>query len=306
MSEQIPLRQLRFTEILDGAFSLYRQHFRLFFGLSTLYWVCDTLREIACVYLPKGGAVYFLYHIGNSLFLALAYGLLIIPASELYCGQQITFRQVTHRYFDRLIPYLGYSVIYVMFVNTAELLEAVKTVLPSRTPFLLIVVEYAVVIYFLVVWILYGPVLMVETKGNKAFTRSRSLIRGSWWRVFGVSIGLLILMEAIILIFMISLHILLMIFGLLPIEDLTWKSILQYFHEAPMPQIPTSVVGWIWMILDLCIYAWVTPIYAIGITLLYFSIRSEKETHKSEADIHRSHEIKDVSLMIAALDADFR
>ncbi len=287
----MPLRELRFTEILDGAISFYRQHFRFFFALSTLYCVCDTLREIAFAYLSKGWVVDFLYPVGNSLFIALACGLLIIPASELYRGQQITFRQVTHRYLDRLIPYLGYSVIYVLFVNTPELLEVVRTVVPDAPTFLPIVVGYAVVTYFLVAWILYGPVLMVETKGNKAFARSRVLVRGSWWRVFGVSIGLLILKDAINLILVISLEILLTIFGLFPIEDLTWDSILQYFYVASTPQIPTSVIDWIWMILTVGINAWVTPIYAIGITLLYFSRLSVKET-ESEADTHRSHEIK--------------
>ena len=274
MSAQMHLRPLRFTEILDGAMSLYRQHFRLFFGVSALYFVCDTLIQVAFAYLEKVWAADFLYGVVNSLFSTLAIGVMIIPAAGIYLGRQITFWQVIRRYLDRLLPYFVCSVIYIVISDYPMYLPESKTRWPAVIHLAAIFIGYPVVIYFLIAWILYGPVLMGEqTTAMEAFGRSRSLVRGSWWRVCGVGVSLFILVLAIIFIFTISFTMLLRLLGLFqadtPIYDFIEQELTQMLTPNQTP--PISVVGWVILIFSVGISAWVTPIYAIGITRLYFN-----------------------------------
>ena len=258
---------MRFTEILDSAFSLYRRHFWLFFWLCTFYFVCEILILIASEFHGNRWIAYFIDPILDSLLTTLMCGLMIIPASEIYLGQQITLRQVIQRYFERVVAYLGCSIIYVLFPN-----------LPDLFPEVVWIIGYPIIIYLLISWIFYGPVLMIEnTTAMEAFSRSRDLVHGKWWSVFWNIIKLIFFMLSISLIITISFYMLMHMLGFSQVGTTTWDVITQHLRLLfDLDHTSKSVTDWIIIIFAYAIDVWLTPIYAISITILYFNQRSQK------------------------------
>ena len=280
---------MRFTEILDSAFSLYRRHFRLFFWLCTLSFVCEILILIASEFHGNGWIAYFIDPILDSLLTALMCGLMIILASEIYLGQQITLRQVIQRYFERVVAYLGCSIIYVLFPYLPDLFPESETVTSTGLTLIMLVVwiiGYPIIIYLLICWIFYGPVLMIEnTTAMKAFGRSRYLVHSKWWSVFWNIIKLLFFMLSISFIITISFSMLMHILGFSQIGTTTWDVITQHLRLLfDLDHTSKSVTDWIITIFAYAIDVWLTPIYAISITILYFNQRSQKEDFDNEGE----------------------
>ena len=272
---------MRFTEILDGAFSLYRRHFRLFFWLCTFYFVCETLRMIVSEFLVNEWIAFFIDDILYFLLMTLMCGLVIIPASEIYLGQQITLRQVIQRYFERVVAYFGCSIIYVVIWCLPDLISDSGTVTSVGSAlFMLVVLIIGIpfIIYLLISWIFYGPVLMIEnTTAMRAFGKSGYLIEGKWWRVCWNVIKLLFFMLSISLIITISFVILFQFLGFFQSETSFRDVIEQRLRLLIDPDhTPTSVADWITTIFYTAIEVWLTPIYAISITILYYDLRSQK------------------------------
>ncbi len=272
---------MRFTEILDGAFSLYRRHFWLFFWLCTLYFVCDILILIASEFLVNGWISFFIEHFLDSLLLTLMCGLMIILASDIYLGRQITLKQVIQRYLARVDAYLGCCIIYVVVLHLPELYPESETVTSIGLALIMLVVLIIGIpftIYLLICWIFYGPVLMIEnTTAMGAFGRSRYLVYGKWWSVLWNVIKLLFFMLSISLIITISFSMLMHMLGFSQIGTTTWDVITQHLRLLfDLDHTSKSVTDWIITIFAYAIDVWLTPIYAISITILYFNQRSQK------------------------------
>ncbi|RKU27351.1 hypothetical protein C6497_11415 [Candidatus Poribacteria bacterium] len=278
---------MHFTEIVDTAFSLYRRHFRIFFWLTTFYFVFDILIVIGFHFIGNGKVFDLMEQITNSLLYTLMCGLMIILASEIYLSQQITLRQVIQRFLERIYPYLCCSIIYVVTLHLPQLLPESETVtsigLTSISLILIILVVYIfsgpIIFYLIINWIFYGPVLMIEnTTAMHAFSRSRYLIHGMWWRTFWKVFQLLIFMLVIYFIILLSFVILLQLLGFFQSETSFWEVIQKQLRLLITSEYtPTSVTDWITTIFSTAINAWITPIYAISITILYFNHRSQKE-----------------------------
>ena len=282
---------MRFTEILDSAFSLYRRHYRLFFWLNILNFVCSILLIIVFEFPDNKRIPDFFDRIISSLSFTLICGLMIIMASEIYLGQQITFKQMIQRYLKQFVAYFGCSIIYVLLPILPDLFPDSDTVTSTGLTIIMIVVwiiGYPIIFYLLICWIFYGPVLLIENKTIiEVFRRSRYLVYGKWWRVFWNVIKLLFFMLSINLIITISFVILLQMFGFFESEMSFRDVINQQLRLLFVPDhTPTSVADWIITIFDTAIDVWLTPIYAISITILYFDHCSQKVDYGS---IRHSH-----------------
>ena len=141
-----------------------------------------------------------------------------------------------------LVPPILWGFLVVIFGLLAALLLT-----------LAIIVGLPLVLHFVVRWFFYSEAIMIETRGPVgALRRSGELVRGSWWRVFGIGI--------VFVIVVIILWILLSIPGFIGL-------IFSPIAGAILLTISASVVA---------------PIAYIGGTLLDFDLRVRKEGYSLE------------------------
>ncbi len=208
---------------------------------------------------------------------------MIIPTSEIYLGQQITLKQVIQRYLAQVYTYFGCSIIYVAIFLLPDLFPDSETVT---------FIGYPIIVYIHISWIFYGPVLIIEnTTTMEAFGRSRYLVHGKWWRVWWNVIKLIFLLLSISLILTLSFVILIQMFGFFDSEASLWDVIKQQLRLLIDPDhTPTSVADWITTIFYTAIEVWLTPIYAISITILYYNLRSQKVDFNKEGEANGNPE----------------
>ncbi len=265
------LQPMGFTDILDTIFSLYRNHFRLIFGICTVYFILmfaqNLLTGISAFYFSSSGlwsmtiavaviAFWILILIG--LFLI---GALLFAGAQSYLGKQITagiaFRQVARRFWF----YLGSSIIYLLIVG----LLAITVI---GIPF---------AIYFAVRWGFYAQaVLIEETSPTNALRRSSELVKGTWWRVFGIMFAIILLAFMIQTILQFSL-----LFGFGVTQAISGEGgVLKMFQQLFVPELTTwdgLVTYIIQSFINDVVSSLMLPVGIIGSTLLYFDQRIRKE-----------------------------
>jgi hypothetical protein len=97
-------------------------------------------------------------------------------------------------------------------------------------------------LFLLVIWCVVAPVTVLERPGVfAAFARSRELVRGNGWNVFG----------AIVLVFLAVLVV----------------SLLVAVVAAPLSFVPRALVQWV-------VSAAIAPVSALSASVLYFALRS--------------------------------
>jgi hypothetical protein len=176
------IRPLSFAEVLDRALAVVRDQFWLVAGISAVAWVpYGVLLALAA---PTGRVMQILAVLLLMVLEPLAYTALAVAVAGVYLGLPATVSGA----YRATRPILGsllrsYLLMYILFILLAILL-----VLPA--------------IYFMVCWILVAPVIIVEECfGMAALRRSRTLIRGSWWKTFGIVlvVGLITVLPAVAL-----------------------------------------------------------------------------------------------------------
>ena len=175
------IRQMSFAEVLDTGFKLLRSHFGLLVGLAAIVYVPLAflgayLQAVGEAPAP-GTMENVTMLVGSALMVALLLmlGTTIVFAAVTYAiGQVYLDRQVTHgealgHVMQRILPLLGSSILYLLFVTLGLLL----LILPG--------------IYLMLGYMLLWPVMLVEDVfGMRALRRSRELMRGRMLRGFGV------------------------------------------------------------------------------------------------------------------------
>ena len=243
------LQPMGFTDILDTTFSLYRNHFRLFLGISA-------------VYLFSHFAFYTFTHwvteFGELVVLVLCYVGLTFASAQAYLGRHITariaFRQVKLRFWNLFGSSLLYWLVAVLLGIT------------------IIGVPFA--IYFLTRWGFYVQAVMVEeTSATKAFRRSGELVKGEWWHVFGIMFAIQLLSLMIDLILIASTTLIFALSGISGEIDLL-ETIRRTIWE---PHGEIEGILHLLHAIHTAIDALIMPITAIGFTLLYFDRRIRNE-----------------------------
>lgn len=193
----IPLRPLALGEILDGAFATMRKHAGVVFGSAAvvallgavIYVIADRmflegLREVVVVdetapfeeQLDQmegelGGvfAASGVVTVVQVLTQALLAGILTIVIGKAVLGKAIHFGEVWQELRSRLPALIGLTVVVTLIVAVGLLLF----VIPG--------------IWLGVLFSLATPALVLERgRVGNSLSRSRDLVSGSWWRVFGV------------------------------------------------------------------------------------------------------------------------
>ena len=265
------LQPMGFTDILDTIFSLYRNHFRLIFGICLVYFVLmlglNLLSGISIFFFSNSGSWGIVIGIPvitswlTLLISLVSIGVLLFAGAQAYLGRQIAtgtaFRQITRRFWS----YLGSTLLYVLIVG-------LLVVTCIGIPF---------AIYFAVRWGFYAQaVLIEETSATNALRRSSELVKGTWWRVFGILFAIFLLAFMIQTILQFSLlfgfgltqaisgegGVLKMLERLFIPELTTWDGLVNYIIQSFINSVVTSLM---------------LPVGIIGSTLLYFDQRIRKE-----------------------------
>ncbi|GAA1208517.1 YciC family protein [Prauserella alba] len=177
----IPLRPLRLAEITDGAAATLRRHAGVVFGCAAVVAVVHvSLVQIAELYvLPPAGRVWEMsanalaanaaFAFVDLLAHALVVGVLTVVVGRAAVGEPVTARDVWAECSPRLVRVLGLTTV-VTAITVAGLV--------------LLIVPGIVAYVFLSLAV---PALMYEPRHTvtTALTRSVTLVRGAWWRVFG-------------------------------------------------------------------------------------------------------------------------
>ena len=265
------LQPMGFTDILDTIFSLYRNHFRLIFGICIVYFVLtlglNLLTGISTFYFSNSGlgvmaiAVPVIASWITILISLFSIGALLFAGAQSYLGRQITagtaFRQIARRFWS----YLGSNILYMLVIGLLAIT--------------IIGIPFA--IYFAARWGFYSQAVLVEeTSATNALRRSSELVKGTWWRVFGILFAIFLLAFMIQTILQFSL---LFVFGLTQAIG-GEEGLLKMFQQLFVPELTTwdGLVNYIVQsFTNGVVNSLMLPVGIIGSTLLYFDQRIRKE-----------------------------
>ncbi|MDH6707185.1 hypothetical protein P3T27_003914 [Kitasatospora sp. MAA19] len=202
----IPLRPLGLGELLDGSVATIRKHWRTALTLSLGIAVIEQAGNVAANLLIKGktGAATQVTIMLASMPLTVlvsvvATALLTMVVSRAVLGQSATAGDAWRDARPRLLQLLGLTVLTGLMSGGVVLLGfspwyfySTGSAGASGTAALLFLVGFLTIPVGLWLWIrfsLAAPALMLEKQGVlTALSRSRRLVRGSWWRIFGISL----------------------------------------------------------------------------------------------------------------------
>ena len=267
-----PLQPMSFVDILDGMFSIYRSHFRLFFGIIAVYLVFGFVWDHAAMYALVGSPsiaslmISILTSIVSYLISLLVAAGLIYASAQVYLGRDITSQAALKQGWRRFLPFLGWTILYYLVIGGLSIT--------------IIGIPFA--IYFAVRWGFYSlPVLLEESTASIPLGHSSGLVKGTWWRVFGIMLAISMIVFMIVFILLTSFIALVMVTGA---EDTTLlETLTRLFVSAP------DVTGWLFYsgrtLIILTITGLIMPISTIGSTLLYFDLRIRKEAFDIEMQV---------------------
>jgi len=211
----IPLHPLSLTDILDGAITTLRRHPKLMLGMSAVVvtitqLLAFPLLSIAQRDLDRIGAgevltedqavallgstlgsiaitfvITFVITLLATVFLS---GFLTVVVGKAVLGQPAPFAEVWARLRPRLLPLLGLTLIFLLAAMVIAAPAVLMIVVGSPLLGVLLLFPTGMVMVWLyIMYSLSTPALVLEHAGViDSLRRSRALVTGSRWRVFGV------------------------------------------------------------------------------------------------------------------------
>ena len=277
------LQPMGFTDILDSIFSLYRNNFQLFLRICAVYFVFNCVLSLMAGIVPllllsSSGlsmmeailglvfailvlVVLVLGIVATFVVTLFAVGGLTFASAQTYLGRHISartaFRQVKRRFW----PFLGGHLLWMLVVGAL-------TITIIGIPF---------AIYFGTRWVFWSLAVLVEEHSvTNALRRSGELVKGTWWRVFGIMLGILLLAFMIQSILQFSL---LFVFG---VSQSTGGEgdLLTTLKQMFLPEL-TAWAGLVRFavqnVINNLVASLMLPVYLIGAVLLYYDSRIRKE-----------------------------
>jgi hypothetical protein len=213
----IPLRPLGVGEILDGAVSTLRAHWRTVLGVtitvSVITQICDLL--VQRYLLPEPPDIdpnaspsealsqavdamqSSLLALAPSLFITLigtlfTTAVLTVVISRSVLGRSVTLKDAWNEARPRLVPLLGLTLLLPVMsaaIFAVGLLPGLllNSAAGAGLGVLGGLAALVVVLWLMIRFALASPALMLERQGVIAsLRRSAKLVRGAWWRIFGL------------------------------------------------------------------------------------------------------------------------
>lgn len=218
----IPLRPLGVGEILDGAISSIRAQPRIMLGLSAVVAVFTQVLIVPLTWLllrdtgdlafgidqpaspdeqlaftasaVSAAGIQILVTLLAALLLT---GILTVVVSRAVLGQEISAGQAWTQARPRLPALLGVTGLVILIELGVMLLSVgpgiLLAALGAPTPLVVLAfvlgvpVALGVAVYLYVSFALAPPAIVLERRGVRAsLRRSRELVKGAWWRTFGI------------------------------------------------------------------------------------------------------------------------
>ena len=198
----IPLRPLSLGEILDGAFATMRRNPGATLGLAA---IVTTIGQLVQVFLilgvehgdRHGGASAVLLIVGaliSLIFQLLLSGALTLVVGDAVLGKRMSMNEALHRVLPRVPALFGVVVLQILVALAAALPGIILAVIAgvAGIPGLAVLIGIADAVFFVYVVVrvsLSAPALVLEgQRPVAALRRSSALVRGSWWRIFGITL----------------------------------------------------------------------------------------------------------------------
>ncbi len=272
----IPAMQpMSFTDILDGMFTLYRNHFRLFLGITVVYLVIAFVIEQMYAFAAfnrgmEDFAVLFYYLLGIFLLSLFVGGTLIYAGAHAFLKKDITAGDALKQTLQRFFSLLGSAMLWTITVFGL----------------FITIIGIPFSIYFGVRWGLYSlPVLFEKTSAARALKRSSELVKGSWGRVFGIMLAIFLITLMIGFILQTSFWVIFnSIIGSTATEEPTFLETIRILF-FPTPNDIGLSAYLIRSFVELSIETLLMPIGSIGSALLYFDMRIRKEAYDIEMQV---------------------
>lgn len=198
----IPLRPLGVGELLDGAVTTVRRHWRTTLSLALGIAVIEQAGRVGVQLLIDGKTgdntqmAQFAATVPLALLLnALATALLTIVVSRAVLGRPVTAGDAWREARPRLAQLLGVTVLTTLLSGGVLVLGFLPVSLykgsvgVSALFLLFALASVPVFLWLLIRYSLAAPALMLEKQGvTAALSRSARLVRGSWWRILGINL----------------------------------------------------------------------------------------------------------------------
>ena len=286
------LRAMRFGELLDTTFSLYRTHFWSFLRIASGYFIAMGIAVSICFFDDSKGRAEIIRlwtptivaTFGVSLFVVSG---LVFASAQAYLEKTVRTGAVLGRagrqFFRCFVGSLIYAVLATLFTFLLLLpLGGILNVIGSSESLTIIfglvalLVMEGVIICFLTYWCFFAAAILVEDKSIWiGLRRRRDLIGGTWWQVIGTMGAIFLLSSAIDFVFRIAFGSLLTLAGLVEIgelmnETIRWVVVWEHF-PIKRAEFPLSYI--LMYFINLSVGTFTLPIWVIGCTLLYFNQR---------------------------------
>ena len=234
-SGDIPPRDL--GQLIDATFKVYRKAVIPFFAIALIPQIPNMLS------LAFGGTVEDASLTETILALVSLLIGIVAGAASIFClGQVLAGRNVDvmdcyGRALSVLLPLLAMTIIVSLALIGSAIL-------------MLVLIGIPLFFYVLVIWFFAVQAVVIENKSTfDALRRSHELVKGNWWRVFGIGVvfvllGIALLIPAIV------------------------ASVIVGFINAVLSNVVLGVA-----------VALVTPVLYIGSTLLYIDLRVRREDY---------------------------
>ena len=308
------LQPMGFTDILDSMFSLYRKHFRLFVSICGVYFMiglaADLLDGILAVLISSADHLSIISRIDRPVSrvtsilaasaLLVATGSLFFGVTQVYLGNSVTFTAVIKEFNRRIWSFIFCNLLYGIVIITLISIGALgpgilflfEIYLPETAGWIIGAICVLVALYIGVRWIFCSLAAVFEEKSAiRALKRSGELVKGGWWRVFGMLFAIFLLTFFILSILPFSWGLISGITDNMQVdeeplqEDMDLVEGLASMFVAELPEL-TSWIGFaiyaVWSCLGLAINCLILPVGIIGVTLVYFDQRIRKEAFDIE------------------------
>lgn len=240
----VPLPARDLGGLISETFRVYRHNFWPFVIIAFLAAIPGLLASLALPQTLPGALPsplpWLLILLGYVLSI-LAHGAMVCGVAQQYLRGRVDVAECSVRALRRAIPLLLAALVFgVMLVGSAILM--------------LLLVGIPLFLYLLVSRFFYIPAIVLEGRGPiNALGRSRELVTGSWWRVFGIGIVFVLMMVAV--------------------GVAAWAPgfVLTLSNERLGSAVTTALL------------AFVSPIAAIGTAVVYLDLRARREGYGFQA-----------------------
>ena len=233
MDDRLPPRNA--GDILNATLALYLSAPWAFVGFIGIALVPQIPTTIAA--LTQGPVSWALTLLGVFLSV-LSGGAMVYAAARHVLGREWDIASAYTRVLERVISLLVAFVVYALALIGAAILFIVLVGIP-------------LFFFILVVWYFHAHAIMIEGRRNlDALSRSYALVKGSWWRVFGIALLFFAVMLGFFLL------------ALIPIV----------IAVLAVNQSVGAILFGVATVL-------ITPFLSIGGTVLYLDLRARKENY---------------------------